>query len=445
MTPARWLRFTGGVGFVLFAGELGLTSCGSNSIATSPLVVDASADANADAADASIPSPIRHIVVILKENRTFDSYFTGFPGADTTTQATLSNGTVITRPEEPDASLCGLNHGYVHAIDAYDQGKLDHFDLGQESCSDGEPERPFYAFAESQIPNYWQYARNFALSDHFFSTVNTDSTPGHISIVAGWSPAYENPILCLDSATCGCIAPEGTTIQVFDPKTCATSTTYPCFDIPSIADAIPPSFTWMAYGMGKGSYSESTFNFVKSIGSDAGTRAAHSRDLTQLAADMGTAQQANLVYAFVGASPVDEAPPENPCAGENLTVQLVNQIMQSSFWKDSLIIVTWDDWGGNYDHVVPLVELCPDGKTFFNGGFRLPLLLISPYAKQAVLHTPTEQASIPKLIEDLWGMPRMNAREPNARDAKAGSLMEGLDFTQAPRAPLVLTPRATCP
>jgi phospholipase C len=160
--------------------------------------------------------------------------------------------------------------------------------------------------------------------------------------------------------------------------------------------------------------------------------------------DLGTDQQANLVYAFVGPAPISEGPPDDPCAGEGFTVQAVNKIMNSPLWADSLVVVTWDDWGGNYDHVPPKADLCPDGKTFFGPGFRLPLLLVSPYAKAAVLHTPTEQASIPRLIEDLWGMPRMAAKNPNARDERAGSLLEGLDFTQPPRPPLVLTPR-TCP
>lgn len=445
MALARWRVVGGGTSVAALLVAIWVAACGGSDNVTNPVDAGSDAVSNGDAADASsLPSPIKHIVVILKENRTFDNYFTGLPGADTTTQATLSTGQVITRPDAPDASACDINHTYVHAVDAFDDGGLDHFDLNQGSCPGGEAQRSFYQFSESQIPNYWQYARNFAISDHFFSTVNGPSTPGHLAILAGWSPAYENPQFCLDSALCGCLAPTGTTIQVFDPTTCATSTPYPCFDIPSIVDALPAGLTWMAYGNGIGTQSESTFNFIQSIGTNDDTRNSHSRDLTQFTADMGTDQQANLVYAFVGPSPISEGPPDNPCAGESYTVQVVNQIMQSNFWSDSLVIVTWDDWGGNFDHVVPPVEKCADGKTFFGPGFRLPILLISPYARQAVVHTPTEQASIPKLVEDLWGMPRMHDREPNARDEKAGSLMEALDFTQSPRAPMVLTPR-TCP
>ncbi|MGH7331062.1 MAG: alkaline phosphatase family protein, partial [Polyangiaceae bacterium] len=279
MTRARWRLAIGSVAALIFAGAIAafvLIACGCNDNAVSPL--DAGTDAASDAVtDSGIPTPIKHIVVILKENRTFDNYFTGFPGAETSTQATLSTGQVITRPaapDAPDAAACDINHTYVHAVNAYDDGKLDHFDQDLVACPGGEL-RPFYQFSESQIPNYWQYARTFAISDHFFSTVNGPSTPGHIAILAGWSPAYENPIYCFDSALCGCLAPTGTTIPVFDPSTCATSAPYPCFDIPSIVDALPAGFTWMAYGNGLGQNSESTFNFIKSIGTNDDTRAAH--------------------------------------------------------------------------------------------------------------------------------------------------------------------------
>jgi phospholipase C len=117
--------------------------------------------------------------------------------------------------------------------------------------------------------------------------------------------------------------------------------------------------------------------------------------------------------------------------------------MQGPHWNETAVIVTWDDFGGWYDHVKPPVEKCANG-SFYNVGFRLPALVISPYAKTEVIHTVTEQASIPKLVEDLFGMPRMADLDPHARDARAGSMMDAFDFTQAPKPPLVL-PLRTCP
>ena len=91
----------------------------------------------------------------------------------------------------------------------------------------------------------------------------------------------------------------------------------------------------------------------------------------------------------------------------------------------------------------PRIEKLADGSVF-NTGFRLPAIVISPYAKQGVVKTVTEQASVPKLVEELWGLPMMSDTDPHARDGKAGSMLEAFDFTQAPRAPLVLDKR-TCP
>jgi len=108
------------------------------------------------------------------------------------------------------------------------------------------------------------------------------------------------------------------------------------------------------------------------------------------------------------------------------------------------ILVTWDDWGGFYDHVAPPVHECKNSQIFQNA-FRLPLIIVSPYAKKGyVLSTPTEQASVPRLIEDLWGMAYMSTRDPHARDGQAGSLMGAFDFQQTPRPPLMLQTRA-CP
>jgi phospholipase C len=155
---------------------------------------------------------------------------------------------------------------------------------------------------------------------------------------------------------------------------------------------------------------------------------------------------ANLTHIDVDSAPngASEHPPNGPCTGENFSVNIINAIMQGPHWNETAIILTWDDYGGWYDHVAQHVDKCPNGQ-WFNPGFRLPAIVISPYAKQAVIKTVTEQASIPRLIEDLFGTPRLSATDPHARDGQAGSMMDAFDFTQAPRPPLVLTPYATCP
>jgi phospholipase C len=161
--------------------------------------------------------------------------------------------------------------------------------------------------------------------------------------------------------------------------------------------------------------------------------------------DLTTGEQANFTHIDVSSAPNggSEHPPALPCSGENFTVKIINAIMQGPHWNETAIIVTWDDFGGFYDHVPPPIEKLSNG-TFFNLGFRLPALVISPYARTAVIKTVTEQSSVPKLVEELWGLPMMSATDPLARDGNAGSMMGAFDFTQAPKPPLVL-PLRTCP
>jgi phospholipase C len=391
-----------------------------------------------------LPTPIKYVVVIVKENHTFDNYFTGFPGAESSTTATLHDGTVIERPRAPDGQLGGdISHSHASAVKAYANGTNTGFDL----ISTKDPMRPFVYYAEDQIPNYWAYARNFALFDQFFSTLAGPSSPGHFAIIAAQTPHFANASCADGSDDCvsGCLDTTGNTVvPVYNPDTCETSTAPPCFAVPTVIDALPAGMTWRTYANGTTSIA-TAFRNVDGIGNDPALRDEHFRTYLELRADLASGDMASFTHVDVSSAPngASEHPPNSPCSGENFTVGIINAIMQGPHWDETAIVLTWDDFGGFYDHVVPPVEMCPNG-TFFNPGFRLPALVISPYAKQEVIHTVTEQASVPRLVEDLFGMPRMADRDPHARDARVGSMLDAFDFTQAPRPPLVLQER-TCP
>jgi phospholipase C len=391
-----------------------------------------------------IPSPIRYVLVIVKENHTFDNYFTGFPGADTSMTAKLSDGTTYTRPAAPNKVLpSDICHVNCCGIDAYDNGKMDGFDRKSSSeCPHGGAGLlPFIRYTEQQIPNYWQYARNFVLADHFFSTTLTQSAPGHEVFWVGHSLTIDNPKCATpDGGGCtgyGCVGlPAMSATAITNPKTCATATAPPCFDVPSLPDHLPAGFTWMDYG-------GAVATMVKSITNDPSYK-SHFRSASSLVGDLQTGHLANLTIAHLSGGNTSEHPDQFPCDGENFSVKIISAAMQLPQWNEMAILVTWDDWGGFYDHVKPTVHTCANGKVF-NTGFRLPLIVMSPYAKTGyVLKTPTEQASVPRLVEDLWGMTYMSAKDPNARDGTAGSLMGAFDFTQAPRSPMILTPHS-CP
>ena len=427
-------------------GLLLATACGAQHAATDPdAPVDDDATTSEVDAGSGMPTPIKYVVVIVKENHTFDNYFTGFPGAESSKTAKLHDGTVITRKKAPDGVLAGdVSHAHASAVKAWNNGKMNQFDLIVPS----DPLRPFYYYAESQIPNYWAYARNFALFDHFFSTLGGPSSPGHFAVIASQTPHFGNAA-CTDGGddcAAGCLAaPADATVPVYNPDTCATSMAPPCFEVPTVVDALPAGLTWRTYAGGSGTNIATAFNLAKHIGGVQAQRDAHFRTYTQLRADLASGDMANFTHVDVSTAPngASEHPPNSPCTGENFTVELVNAIMTGPHWKETAIVITWDDYGGFYDHVAPPVEKCSNG-SFFNPGFRLPALVISPYARKAVIKTVTEQASIPRLVEDLFGMPRMADTDPHARDARVGSMLDAFDFSQAPREPLVLHTR-TCP
>jgi phospholipase C len=404
-----------------------------------PELEDASmSDQSVDAA--GVVQPINYIVVIIKENRTFDNLFATFPGADGVLTAQLSTGSVINRPLAPNGVLPrDLCHTHSCALTAYRNGTMTGFDLNPyANPPSGSPDYlPFAYHSQSQIPNYWAYASNFVLCDHFFTISMAPSFPGHFSAWVAQSPAYSNPVC--GQSPCGgpgCLS-TNSTISIFDPDTCAKSVARPCFNIPSIIDALPAGITWATYG-GAG-YS----SFVQSLASQP-DHATHVRPESAFLPDVTANRLPNLVYLHIE-NALSEHPPEAICPGENYTVTLINALMSNPHWNEMAIIFTYDDWGGFFDHVAPPgVKQCANGEAFMPG-FRVPAMVISPYAKTGyILKTPTEMSSIPRLIEDLWGMPRMAARDPHARDAMAGSLLEAFDFTQPPRPPFLLTPR-TCP
>jgi phospholipase C len=132
---------------------------------------------------------------------------------------------------------------------------------------------------------------------------------------------------------------------------------------------------------------------------------------------------------------VSEHPSAGTCEGENWTVSLLQALGSGPDWKDSAMFITWDDFGGFYDHVAPTqIDV-------FGLGFRVPLLVVSPYAKQGFIdHTRLEFSSVLKFIETNWGLPSLTDRDKNSPD-----MTEIFDFTQAPRLPPQLQQRATCP
>ncbi|HEV2581837.1 MAG TPA: alkaline phosphatase family protein [Ktedonobacteraceae bacterium] len=381
----------------------------------------------------SSTTPIQHIVFMVKENRTFDSMFGTYPGANgATTWVDLSG---VTHPlyHQPIQLKNDIKHSYVTAVRAEDNGKMDRF-----QNIPGSSQLGIYASVsqlyQSDIPNYWAYAQNFALEDNFFSDESGPSFPNHLFTIAGEDGnAADIP----HGGGWGCDARSTTTVETIDPSD-VTSYVFPCYDFQTLGDLLDQAgISWKYYAPPKGNpgYIWSAYDAINHIrnGSDW---TSHVVDYSQFAVD-AAAGNLPAVSWLVTPGNVSDHPPYNVCNGENFTVSQINAIMgNSSEWASTAVVLTWDEWGGFYDHVYP-----PKGPNpYIEYGFRVPALIISPYARAGYIdNTFNSFSSMLKFAEDTFGLPSLTSLDGNSND-----LYSAFNFNQTPIPPLVLQTR-TCP
>jgi phospholipase C len=349
-------------------------------------------------AQASGSSPIQHVVIIMMENHTFDNYFGSFPGA---------NG--VTEPQAPNPPPSDYNHGSASAEAAIDGGKMDGF-----------ANHGFYQYKQSDIPNYWSYAQQFGLGDNFFTSFATSSTPNHMAMVAAQSAGmFETPVQK------GCTSLQNQLMHSRNSSTGNDYWAYPCYNIKSLPDLLSSAgLTWHYYS--EVPIWDPTLNIQ---GLNGSANDVHS--VNQFANDIKAGKLANVSWITPTGQNTDH-PPVALQGGENFVTQEVNAIMNSSYWSSTAIFVTWDDWGGFYDHVAPPV-LDSQGL-----GPRVPLIVISPYAKHNYIsHQLGEFSSFVKFIEWNWGLPNLGQRDALSQ---VSNLSDYFDFTQTPQSPLILSP-----
>jgi phospholipase C len=376
---------------------------------------------------------IQHIIFIVKENRTFDTYFGTYPGADGATTAKISTGQVVPLGRTPDQTPRDISgHGWYDAIGASDDGLMDEFDLIPGASVNGDM-LGLSQLTQSDIPNYFTYAQNFVLADRMFSSMKGASWANHLFIV-GAQAGGAFTIPKTTGHSWGCDADPTVSVQVWDDDD-TVSAPFPCFDFQTLADELQAAgISWKFYAppQGDSGYVYSALDGISHIrfGPLWSTNVVSD---AQFAVD---AKNGTLpaVSWLVTRGAWNEHPPAGSCAGENWTVSQMNALMQGADWSTSAVFLTWDDFGGFYDHV-PGPELDK-----FGLGPRVPLLVISPYAKTGyVSHTQYEFSSVLKFIEERFGLSPMTAR-----DAEANDVTDSFDFTQSARGPLILQQR-TCP
>jgi phospholipase C len=378
--------------------------------------------------------PIRHIVIIDKENRSFDNYFGTFPSADGATHATLTDGRIVPLIHTPDHTLLDIAHAGNAAQIAVANGLMNGFDRLPGAIQDGQ-NIALSQLYESDIPNYWAYARTFTLDDHFFSTINGPSFPNHLASIAASSyNTDDNPIYNTYHAW-GCDSGKYTRVEQVDPVTNEKHMIMPCFNMTTLPDLLQQAgISWKYYAptFNQSGYIWSALDAIKHI-RESPLWSTNVPPTSQFAQDIQKGTLPTVSWVVTNEQ-VSEHPPYSACAGENWTVKQLNALMKSPLWDSTLVILTWDDFGGFYDHVPP------PRADYLAYGPRVPTIMISPYArKHYVDHTRYDFSSILRYIEDKYHLARLGAYDVNAK-----SITGSLDFSQAPTPPLQLHTR-TCP
>jgi phospholipase C len=398
--------------------------------ANSPQTVTLSGVGNASAS-----SKIEHVVIIVKQNHSFDNYFGTFPGADGVSAGPISTGQTIIFPHGSDSVVAAVTNYRGGTLSATNGGKMDRFDIIPGGNINGEY-NAFGQLLQSDLPNYWSYASNFVLADRMFSSQVAAGFANQLVYIAGSAGGViDNPVNTSPGLPpkWGCDSDPGGLVPVMDSRGVVTNV-FPCFDFTTMADRLMDAgLTWRFYGPLPGQIGSewSAFDSISHIRNSTLWNNVISVD--QFVTDAAAGNLPTVTWLITGRG--SEHPKGSSCVGENWTVQQVNAIMQGPLWNSTAIFITWDDPGGFFDHVAP-----PPGPEPFSLGARVPLLIISPYAKAGyVSHTQYDMTSTLKFIETVFNVPPLTNR-----DAMANDMLDNFDFTQAPRSPLVLKPNI-CP
>jgi phospholipase C len=376
-------------------------------------------------------SQIQHWVFVIKENRTFDTYFGTFPGAYGATTGTISTGEVVPLGHTPDYMPRDLPHAWDNANQSIDYGRMDKFDV-PTGCNVNGDYLCLTQLWQQDIPNYWTYASTFTLADEAFSSIHSDSMPNHLYTVAAQSGGViSNPN---SDFAVGCNSPPGTTVTMLNSQG-YTSAVFPCFDFSTLANSMQNAgLTWKYYAAlpGTAGAEWSILNTIDSIYNTSLWNNVVSS--TQFLSDAGSG---NLpAMSWLTPPSVDSEHPKgrSTCYGENWTVGMINAVMQGPQWNSTAIVLVWDDYGGFYDHVDPPIL------DIFGLGARVPMIIISPYAKPGYIsHTTYEFSSLLKTVEEDFGLPFLTDRDSDAND-----LTDSFNFSQPPLPPLILSQRQ-CP
>lgn len=385
------------------------------------------------------------MVVIFQENRTPDNLFHDpvliSRGADIASRGVNSLGQVIQLSQVDLANQYDASHAHRDFVKMYDGGKMDGANLIPVFCGKGvtncPPPNPQFMYVNpADVQPYFQLAEQYTFGDRMFQTNQGPSFPAHQFIISGTSaPTTNSNLFAAENlngpAPAGCIALSGTTVNLIDPSGEESSAQYPCFEHPTLTDLLEANaISWRYYAPSAGSIWTAP-DAIQHIcqaqlqgGVLACTGSAWSNVVIpgkQVLSDIANNQLPQVTWIIPDGSASDH--PGTSKDGPSWVGSIVNAIGNSHYWNNTVIFITWDDWGGWYDHVAPKVI------NSYEYGFRVPLIVVSPYAKAGYIsHNAHDFGSVLKFVEELYRLPSLGYA-----DAQADDFSDCFDFQQKPR------------
>ena len=378
-----------------------------------------------------------NVVVIFQENRTPDNLFGSnpnfLPGVDIATSGVNSQGQTIPLAAIPLANNYDLSHAHSAFVAMYANGNMTGADKIAVTCQKGAsgcpPANPQFKYVDNSsgiLNPYFQLAEQYTFGDRMFQTNQGPSFPAHQFIISGTSApspgsdlfASENPAGVTNAnGNTGCTAPAGEFVKLIDPSGSEAQKAYPCYDHQTLADLLDDAgVSWRYYAPSAGSIwtgpnAIQHLRFGSDWANDVVLKPA------QVLTDIANGQLANVSWVIPTGQESDHAL-DNQGLGPSWVASIVNAIGQSRYWDNTVIIITWDDWGGWYDHVPPTII------NSYEYGFRVPLIVVSPFARQGyVSHVTHDFGSILHFIEEVYRLPSLGYA-----DALADDLSDCFDF-----------------
>jgi phospholipase C len=317
------------------------------------------------------------------------------------------------------------------ALDAINGGRMNGFNSLANARQGGKP-ISLSQYWPGEIPALWAYARHFTLDDHFFSTIAGPSFPNHLALLAATSDGVVDDPIPNAAGRWGCGASPRGLVAVANPVTGARHLVAPCFALRTLPDELQSRhISWAAY-MPHPSPETKEWNVISIRHGASFWR--NFRPESSLINDIRSGRLPAVSWVYTGGN-YDMGPTTRMCTGESHLVQQLDALMKSPLWSSTAVFVTFDDFGGFYDHVRP---------PRFNGlsfGPRVPDIVISPYSRPGYVdHTTYDFTSILRYIEDMYHLPRLSVFDRHATSAG-----QGLDLAQRPLPPLVLPPPPCAP